>query len=85
MTYWREVSLSYPCPVCNASPGANCMTASGHKKYEAHADRGREADRCEKCRGKLLADQLPGELCPRCLQVRNLEVERATYHVRRYP
>jgi hypothetical protein len=81
---WKKVRLSYPCVVCNASPGEPCYTSTGNPKSEVHAERGRDVDRCPKCGTRLPADYDPGELCDRCKQVRALEIERAQYHIRRH-
>lgn len=83
MIYWHEQALTFPCDVCTAEPGEECRTATGRPKTEVHASRGRQADRCPKCGARLLGEQVPGDLCGRCEQVRALEIERATYHVRK--
>lgn len=84
MITWREVVQSYPCPECGSGPGDPCITKNGNAKYECHAIRAASVDRCPKCGGRMSADIEPGELCDRCAQVRRLEIERATYHVRRH-
>jgi hypothetical protein len=81
---WTVVRMSYPCLVCNAPPGEPCLTATGNRKNELHAERGREAQRCPKCGDRIAADAEPVTLCDRCRLVRRLEIERASYHVRRY-
>jgi hypothetical protein len=82
---WRLVYLSYPCPVCIAAPGEDCITATGKLKREVHADRARQGNRCPRCGALTSSDNEPGQLCDRCELVRALEVERASYHRRRNP
>lgn len=83
MSQWREIVESYDCPTCGAKRGERCITHTGNEFPECHAARGGQAIRCRRCRGRLPADAEYGDLCDRCAQVRALEVERATYHVRR--
>lgn len=40
---WWHVVTSYPCPVCDAGPGHDCVTDTGHRKGEPHAARARLA------------------------------------------
>jgi hypothetical protein len=40
---WRLIIHSWPCPVCTAGPGEYCVTQTGHRKSEPHADRSRIA------------------------------------------
>lgn len=84
MIDWKRIQQSFPCKECDAAPGEPCVTKNGNRKTECHAIRWDDADRCRKCGDRLPADFDPGELCDRCKQVRRLEIERATYHVRRY-
>lgn len=52
--HFRIVIESYPCPTCNAAPGARCETIAGKVKTEPHADRARLAE----ARGWIAADEL---------------------------
>lgn len=81
-THWRLIIDTYTCPTCGAEPGHHCRTGRDRITYEPHADRGRQGMRCPRCRALMPADAEPGDVCPRCAQVRALEVERATYHQR---
>lgn len=40
---WQEALLQHPCPTCGVAPGKFCITTSGRKFYEPHADRARLA------------------------------------------
>lgn len=73
---WHVIFLSYPCPMCGAHPGEECVTSGGNWAFP-HADRTRLANRCPRC-GVVVSAEEPGQLCDRCALVRALEVERAT-------
>ena len=40
---WWFIVTSYPCPACGVAPGRPCLTTSGNRKQEPHADRARLA------------------------------------------
>lgn len=40
---WHLTVIAYPCPTCDAAPGEDCVTLSGVRKHEPHADRSRLA------------------------------------------
>lgn len=40
---WRQVALSYPCDICTAGPGEQCLTWTGNKAWTPHAARTRKA------------------------------------------
>jgi len=80
---WRLVVMSYPCPTCDAAPGMPCMTSTGNPKWEHHAARALDLERCPKCGAWVGANEDPGALCNRCALVRALEIERATTWQRR--
>ena len=82
---WRLVIHSYPCPTCGAAPGQWCETKNGRQTDMPHAARGDTAETCAKCGARLPAGSFPGELCPHCQLVRDLEVERATKYRRTDP
>lgn len=73
---WRAVHMTYPCPQCGARPGYVCRTKSGNPYPTLHTGRIRHALRCPVCAAILDAESEPGDLCPRCLLVRTLELER---------
>lgn len=81
---WRIVFLTYPCPTCGAAPTEDCLTASGKIYNDVHAERTRHAQRCPRCGTLIAADDEPGSYCAKCSLLRQLEIERATYHRRRY-
>lgn len=81
---WRIVFLTYPCPTCGAAPTYDCVTANGKPYTDIHVERTRNANRCPRCGSLIAADDEPGAYCPKCQLLRQLEVERATLHKRRY-
>ena len=83
MSAWRLILRSYPCDTCGAAPGGPCLTPSGNHTQE-HAARARLVHRCPKCGARVDADE-PGELCPRCVLLRDLNTERATTWKRHHP
>lgn len=85
---WRTIFLTYPCPTCGVPAGHPCTTTNTNgttARDYVHADRGRTGDRCATCHALLPHGATPADLCARCAQVRALEVERATKHIRRDP
>lgn len=86
-TAWWIAHLSYPCSACGALPGARCTTASGQVADYVHSDRCRGGNQCANpdCHALLPQGAGPADLCARCAQVRALEVERATKHIRHHP
>lgn len=81
MISWHAVLRSYPCLECGAAPGDPCVTKGGNVKNECHAIRAQNLEHCPTCGDRTYAE---GGLCDRCRKVRELELERATYHVRRH-
>lgn len=43
MIEWRRVVQSYPCMVCGAAPGKECVTSSGRGVYVPHYLRSKAA------------------------------------------
>jgi len=85
MAPWRVLLRSYPCPTCGAGPGEPCQTSTGHQADIEHAGRAAQAARCPKCGTRVDGDSHPGDLCPRCQLLRNLDTERATTWKRLHP
>ena len=81
---WRAVFLTYPCPTCGAKPSEECVTASGNVYADVHVARTEHGNRCPRCGAFIAAEDDPGSLCPKCQLLRQLEIERATYHRRRH-
>lgn len=83
-SWWLAVIESYPCPTCGSGPGDVCVTPTGNRKSEPHADRARSATRCKTCGQRIHADS-DSDLCDRHERVRALELERATTWKREHP
>lgn len=82
---WRELFQSYPCAVCGARAGEVCRTSTGKPYKDLHAARARQGNRCPRCGQTTPYPSEPFTLCRKCAFLRELEIERATKHVRENP